>query len=105
MVARVRPSLDPFQCGRPEIYSGMGPIMAHLHACHNLLDACATSPRPAPFVPSAGAASAVLDVRGKTVVVYIESGFADQPRFPPAKTFATFLRYAREMLAALRFSG
>jgi hypothetical protein len=47
----------------------------------------------------------VLDVRGKTVVVYIESGFADQPRFPPAKTFATFLRYAREMLAALRFSG
>jgi hypothetical protein len=23
MVARVRPSLDPFRCGRPEIYSGM----------------------------------------------------------------------------------
>jgi hypothetical protein len=35
MVARVRPSLDPFQCARPEIYSGMAPIMAHLHACHN----------------------------------------------------------------------
>ena len=38
MVARVRPSLDPFQCGRPEIYSGMAPIMAHLRVCHNLVD-------------------------------------------------------------------
>src|SRR5947207_15336068 len=27
MVARVRPSLDLFQCGRPEIYSGIAPIM------------------------------------------------------------------------------
>jgi hypothetical protein len=36
MVARVRPSLDPFQCGPPEIYSGTAPIIAHLHACHNL---------------------------------------------------------------------
>jgi hypothetical protein len=44
MVARVRPSLDPFRCGRPEIYSGMAPIMAHLHACHNVLDAFATTP-------------------------------------------------------------
>ena len=44
MVARVRPSLDPFQCGRPEISSGMAPIMAHLHACHNLRDAFATTP-------------------------------------------------------------
>jgi hypothetical protein len=48
MVARVRPSLDPFQCGRPEIYSGMAPIMAHLHACHNLSDAFATTRRAAP---------------------------------------------------------
>src|SRR6266480_936630 len=48
MVARVRPSLDPFQCGRPEIYSRIAPIMAHLHACHNLPDAFATTRRAAP---------------------------------------------------------
>src|SRR6266550_755895 len=48
MVARVRPSLDPFQCGRPEIYSRIAPIMAHLHACHNLSDAFATTRRAAP---------------------------------------------------------
>src|SRR5947207_1288614 len=32
-VARVRPSLDPFQCGRPEIYSGIArswPIYARV---------------------------------------------------------------------------
>ncbi len=45
----------------------------------------------------------VVDVRGKTVVIYLESGFADQPRFPPAKTFPTFLPYAQQMLATLRF--
>jgi hypothetical protein len=44
-----------------------------------------------------------LDVRGKTVVVYVESGYADQPRFPPAKTYPTFLPYARQLLATLRF--
>jgi len=44
-----------------------------------------------------------LDVRGKTVVIYVESTFAIQPRFPPTKTFPTFLPYAKQMLAALRF--
>jgi hypothetical protein len=45
----------------------------------------------------------VIDVRGKTVVIYVESGYADQPRFPPAKTFPTFSPYAQQMLASLRF--
>jgi hypothetical protein len=39
------------------------------------------------------------------VVIYLESGFADQPRFPPAKLFPTFLPYARQMLASLIFPG
>jgi hypothetical protein len=47
----------------------------------------------------------VLDARGKTVVIYLESSYADQPRFPPAKTFPTFLPYAQKMLASLHFSG
>jgi hypothetical protein len=44
-----------------------------------------------------------LGVRGKTVVIYIESDYANQPRFPPTKTFPTFLRYAQKMLATLTF--
>ena len=45
----------------------------------------------------------VLGVHSKTVVIYVESGFADQPRYPPTKTFPTFLPYARPMLLALTF--
>lgn len=45
----------------------------------------------------------VIGVRGKTVVIYLESLFANQPRFPPTKTFPTFLPYAQQMLAAVRF--
>jgi hypothetical protein len=44
-----------------------------------------------------------LDVRGKTVVVYIESIYADSPKFPPAKLFPTFLPYAQKMLANVTF--
>jgi hypothetical protein len=44
-----------------------------------------------------------INVRGKTIVIYLESNFADQPKFPPAKTFPTFLPYAQRMLAALVF--
>jgi hypothetical protein len=44
-----------------------------------------------------------LDVRGRTVVIYIESMYADQPKYPPTKTFPTFLPYANKMLATLRF--
>jgi hypothetical protein len=47
----------------------------------------------------------VIDVRGKTVVIYLESVFADQPTFPPAKIFPTFLPYAQQMLANLAFPG
>lgn len=44
-----------------------------------------------------------LNVRGKTVIVYIESIYAAQPEFPPAKLFPTFLPYAQQMLAAISF--
>jgi hypothetical protein len=44
-----------------------------------------------------------LDVRGKTVIVYLESIYADQKRFPPAKLFPTFLPYAQKMLANVSF--
>ena len=44
MVARVRPSLDPFQTWPPKIYPGMAAIIAHLHASHNLWDAFAKTP-------------------------------------------------------------
>ena len=43
----------------------------------------------------------VIDVRGKTVVVYIESNFADQRRYPPQKVFPTFLPYAPTLLSNL----
>ena len=45
----------------------------------------------------------VLGVRGKTVVIYLESLFAVQPKYPPVKLFPTFLPYAQKMLAAVRF--
>ncbi|HXH96049.1 MAG TPA: hypothetical protein VNH40_02470, partial [Gaiellaceae bacterium] len=44
-----------------------------------------------------------LNVRGKTVIVYLESIYADQKKFPPAKLFPTFLPYAQKMLANLSF--
>lgn len=47
----------------------------------------------------------VVAIQGKTVVIYVESTFADQPRLPPAKTFPTFLPYAKQMLSALIFPG
>jgi hypothetical protein len=46
----------------------------------------------------------VADVRGKTIVIYLESNFADQPKFPPARIFPTFLPYARQMLSTLTFA-
>lgn len=45
----------------------------------------------------------VIRVRGKTVVIYVESTYADQRRHPPAKIFPTFLPYANKLLATLRF--
>ena len=45
----------------------------------------------------------VIRVRGETVVIYVESIYADQRRHPPAKIFPTFLPYADKMLATLRF--
>ena len=45
----------------------------------------------------------VIRVGGKTVVIYVESIYADQRRHPPAKIFPTFLPYADKMLATLRF--
>ncbi len=45
----------------------------------------------------------VLNVHGKVAVIYIESNFADQKRFPPANIFPTFLPYAKEMLANITF--
>jgi hypothetical protein len=45
----------------------------------------------------------VTRVRGKTVVIYIESIYADQRRHPPATIFPTFLPYANKMLATLHF--
>jgi hypothetical protein len=45
----------------------------------------------------------VVDVRGKTVVIYLESASGSQAGFPAAKTFPTFLPYAREMLSTLTF--
>jgi hypothetical protein len=47
----------------------------------------------------------VIAVRSKTVVIYLESNFADQPKSPPSKTFPTFLPYAKHMLATLAFPG
>ena len=43
-----------------------------------------------------------IDVRGKTVVVFLESDFP-QPGFPAEKTFPTFVPYAEKLLATLQF--
>jgi hypothetical protein len=45
----------------------------------------------------------VIGVKGKTVVIYVESTYHDQPKFLPAQTFPTFVPYAQKMLAALSF--
>jgi len=47
----------------------------------------------------------VLDVRGKTVVVYLESTYAIQPKYPPTRTFPTFLPYAQQLLSKVSFSS
>jgi hypothetical protein len=47
----------------------------------------------------------VIAVRGKAVVIYLESNFAAQPKLPPEKIFPTFLPYAQRMLANLAFPG
>jgi hypothetical protein len=42
----------------------------------------------------------VIDVRGKTVVIYLEST-GSPPKFPATQVFPTFLPYAQQMLATL----
>ena len=42
----------------------------------------------------------VLNVRGKTVVVYVESTYADQPRFRDIPNVSTF---AQRLLTAVKF--
>jgi hypothetical protein len=46
----------------------------------------------------------VLRVHGKTVVIYVESIYADQKKYPPSKMFPTFLPYAQKKLAHISFS-
>src|SRR5579862_528827 len=46
----------------------------------------------------------VLTAHGKVVVIYIESIYAIQKKFPPAKLFPTFLPYAQKMLAGISLS-
>ena len=43
-----------------------------------------------------------IDVRGKTVMVFLESDFP-QPGYPAEKTFPTFVPYAAQLLATLQF--
>lgn len=45
----------------------------------------------------------VVNAHGKVVVIYIESIFADQKKFPPAKLFPTFLPAAQKLLAGISF--
>jgi len=49
----------------------------------------------------------VLGVRGRTVVVYLESTYNDSTtrKYPPDKTFPTFLPYAQKLLANVTFPG
>jgi hypothetical protein len=49
----------------------------------------------------------VVGVRGKPVVIYLESVYATgtRQRHPPSQTFATFLPFARRLLAQIRLSG
>jgi hypothetical protein len=44
----------------------------------------------------------VIDVRGKTVVIYLETT-GSPPKYPATQVFPTFLPYAQKMLATLRF--
>jgi len=37
------------------------------------------------------------------LVIYIESNYADQKKYPPTKIFATFTPYAQKMLAGIWF--
>ena len=46
-----------------------------------------------------------LDVRGKTVGIYVESTYAVQPKYPPTKTFPTVLPSARQLLAKVSFGS
>jgi hypothetical protein len=45
----------------------------------------------------------VLSAHGKTVVIYVESNFPGQQKFPPTKIYPTFVPYAEKMLAAVSF--
>jgi hypothetical protein len=47
----------------------------------------------------------VIGVRGKTVVIYVESSFSDSTtrKHPPTETFPTFLPYAQKLLSMLTF--
>jgi hypothetical protein len=46
----------------------------------------------------------VVRTHGRTVVIYVESTYAAQKKYPPAKIFPTFLPYAQKMLAHISFS-
>jgi len=48
----------------------------------------------------------VLQVHGRTVVIYVESTYASShaKKHPPTQTFPTFLPYAQKMLAHISFS-
>jgi hypothetical protein len=48
----------------------------------------------------------VIGVRGKSVVVYLESSFSDSTtrKHPPTETFPTFLPFAQKLLATLSIS-
>ena len=47
----------------------------------------------------------VISVRGKTVVIYLESSFADSStrKYPPTTTFPTFVPFAQKLLATMTF--
>jgi hypothetical protein len=45
----------------------------------------------------------VVNAHGKVVVIYIESIYAAQKKFPPSKLFPTFLPAAQKMLATISF--
>ena len=47
----------------------------------------------------------VISVRGKTVVIYLESSFSDSSnrKYPPTKTFPTFIPFAQKLLATMTF--
>jgi len=63
---------------------------------------------PQPLLPrpvrrdEGGKRFAVIDSGDQVLVLDQAPTYAIQPRFPPTKTFPTFLPYAQKMLAALR---